>query len=415
MNSRMPAKRSTLPVLVLVLIALAAFAGLTWMNAQFARQNPGGNDFLPRWIGARFFLTRGWSPYSEMTTQAIQEEIFGRPARPDEDQSLFVYPLYSLLVIAPYAVVGDYATARALWMTTLEFSLVLIVVLSLRVTGWRLRGLSLAGLLLFAALWYHGIRPIINGNPTVLCALFITAGFWLIREGRAATGGAFLALASIKPQIVALLIPYALIWSASTRRWRLFWGIIGSLAIFVIGAMMLIPDWLAQNLRQVTAYPGYTVPGTPRAIFELWWPGIGDAMGWALTFVLAAITAIEWWRSRRGDFYSFAWAASLTLVLTQWIGIQTDPTNYIVLFFPLILTFTAWEGQWGRAGRAAAFVSLAVLFIGLWALFLATVEYGAQPQQHPIMFFPLPLFTLVGLYLGRTWAVSTLRDSEKAV
>jgi hypothetical protein len=410
----MPANRSTPSVLVSALITLAVFSALTWMNAQFTRQNPGGNDFLPRWIGARFYLTRGWSPYSDQTTQAIQEGIYGRPARPDEDQSLFVYPLYSLLVFAPYALVGDYDTARALWMTTLEFSLVLIVALSLQATGWRLRGLSLAGFLLFAALWYHGIRPVVNGNPTVLCAVFITAALRFIREGREAAGGACLALAGIKPQIVALLIPYALIWSASTRRWRLFWGIIAGLAVFVVGAMMLIPDWLAQNLRQVTAYPGYTVPGTPRAIFELWWPGIGDAMGWTLTFGLAAVLAMEWWRSRLGDFYAFAWAASLTLALTQWIGIQTDPTNYIVLFFPMVLTFAAWEGRWKRAGRVAAFVSVAVLFFGLWALFLATVEYGAQPQQHPIMFFPLPLFVLLGLYLGRTWAMNPSRDTTQA-
>ena len=99
------------------------------------------------------------------------------------------------------------------------------------------------------------------------------------------------------------------------------------------------------------------------------------------------------------------WTASLTLVITHWIGIQTDPTNFIVLFLPLVLVFALWAEGWGRSGRLAVFVSALILFVGLWTLFLGTIEYGAQPQQHPIMFFPLPLFLLIGLYWVRGRAI----------
>ena len=48
---------------------------------------------------------------------------------------------------------------------------------------------------------------------------------------------------------------------------------------------------------------------------------------------------------------------------------------------------------------------LLALFFGLWWLFLTTIQRGDQPIQHPIMFFPLPLFMLLGLYWVRWWAI----------
>ncbi len=50
-------------------------------------------------------------------------------------------------------------------------------------------------------------------------------------------------------------------------------------------------------------------------------------------------------------------------------------------------------------------IGMLTLFAGIWWIFLRTVQYGAQPQQHPIMFFPLPLFLLLGLYWVRWWAI----------
>ena len=411
--SLLPRRRSSLLLLPVLLIFLGALVGVIWVNYQFAQENPGGNDFLPRWSGARLYLTNGWSPYSDQTTRAIQERFYGRPARPDEDQALFVYPLYSLWVFAPYALIGDFTLARALWMTTLEVSLVLIAALSLKLTDWRLHGLALVGLLLFAELWYHGVRPAINGNATVLCALFSTAALLCIRDRRDATAGALLALASIKPQIVALLLPFVLVWAVSQRRWRLLGGTIGSLVVLGMSAMLLIPDWTLQNLRQVTAYPGYSGAGTPGVIFSEWWPEVGYPLGWLLTIVLATLLLREWWAAWGKEARWFLWTASLTLVLTQWIGIQTDPTNYTVLFLPLVLVCAFWEQGWGRRGRLIAFASMLVLFVGLWALFLGTVKYGAQAQQHPVMFFPLPLFLLVGLYSVRRWTIRSSGEDDR--
>jgi hypothetical protein len=92
-------------------------------------------------------------------------------------------------------------------------------------------------------------------------------------------------------------------------------------------------------------------------------------------------------------------------VVSQWIGIQTDPGNFVLLYFPLVLIWTSWFNRSKIAGLWFTLLSGFVLLFGLWALFLSTVQKGYQPEQNPIMFVPLPLFLLVGLYWVRWWAV----------
>jgi hypothetical protein len=93
-------------------------------------------------------------------------------------------------------------------------------------------------------------------------------------------------------------------------------------------------------------------------------------------------------------------------VAGQWIGIQTDPGNFVVLFIPLVLVLAMWEEHWGNKGRLVSVISMVALFIGLWALFLATVQTtDGQPQQHPVLFFPLPILLFIGLYWVRWWAI----------
>jgi hypothetical protein len=134
-------------------------------------------------------------------------------------------------------------------------------------------------------------------------------------------------------------------------------------------------------------------------------PGIGRQIGWIITGLLVIDLLVEWWLCWGKDFRWFLWTVSLSLVLSQWIGIQTDPGNFITLFLPMVLIFAIWTERWGNKARITVVVSMLVLLVGLWALFIATVEPGNQPQQNPVMFFPLPLVLLIGLYWGRWWAL----------
>ena len=144
-----------------------------------------------------------------------------------------------------------------------------------------------------------------------------------------------------------------------------------------------------------------TEPGTPSEVFSKWWPQIGSGIGLALTIALAFILMREGWLTRRSDFQHLLWLSSLTLVVTQLIGIRTDPGNFIILFVPLVLVCAGLNQRWGRSGDWVVLIILLLFLIGLWVLFVTTLERGAQPIQNPILFFPLPVFLLAGLYFVR--------------
>jgi hypothetical protein len=390
-------------VFSLLLVTLVA---ATWANYRFSDQNPGGNDFLVHWVGSRALLVDGLNPYSDTVALRIQTMAYGRPALPGEHELRVAYPLYSVGIFLPFALVSDYNLARALWMTALEVALVVLALLCLRLTRWRPGVWLLAAFFLFTVTWYHSARAVINGNAVVLVALFIAGALAAIQSGRDELAGILLALATIKPQVVILLVIFVWVWAISVRRWAIVSWTIISLVFLSIGAAFFVPDWPLQNLWEVIRYPGYNPPGTPGSALATWLPAAGTKLGWGLTILLGILLLAEWSAARGQDFRWFLWTASLTLVASQWIGIQTDPGNFIVLFIALVLVFAMWVKHSGTLGRVMVVLSLVVLFVGLWALFLTTLDSSAgQPQQGPIMFFPLPLLLLLGLYWIRWWAI----------
>jgi hypothetical protein len=394
---------------VLIAVFSIIFLGLmTWGNYRYAIENPGGNDFLVHWVGTRALVVEGLNPYSDEVAVRIQTMAYGRPAQPGEHELRVAYPLYSVAVFLPFALIGDFTVARAVWMTVLEAGLLLLTVLSIRLARWKVNPLLLAVLLIFALFWYHGLRPLINGNAVVLVALGLVGGFLALRAGADELAGVLFALTTIKPQVVVLVLAFVVLWGMSTGRWRLIGWMFGTVVLLAASASLLIPAWPVDNLREVLRYPSYNPPGTPRAAFIEWWPAWGSRLGWALTSVTAIILLFEWGLNRKAEFRGFLWTAYLTLVLSQWVGIQTDPGNFVVLFPAIILVLALLDARWRMGGRVFVVMSLLGLFIGIWAVFLNTIEFGDQPVQNAIMFFPLPAFLLLTLYWVRWWAVQPL-------
>jgi hypothetical protein len=102
--------------------------------------------------------------------------------------------------------------------------------------------------------------------------------------------------------------------------------------------------------------------------------------------------------------------AFLTLTISQWIGIQTDPGNFIILFPAIILIISIWDKRWKEKGTLIVSSTLAMLFFGLWFLFIITIQQSYQPIQSPVMFIPLPAFSLLGLYWIKWWVITPARS-----
>lgn len=394
---------------LLIIVALGVMAVLTWANFRYASQNPGGNDFLVHWVGTRSLFLDGVSPYSEEVAIQIQTLAYGRPALPGEHELRVAYPIYSALIFLPFALISDFTLARALWMTALEVGLISLALISLELVRWRMKPWWLALFLVLSILWYHGLRPLINGNAVILVAVMLVAALLALRSRRYELAGVFLSLATIKPHLVILPIIFILIWTLSQRRWQTLAWLAITVGLLSAGFAFFVPDWPLQNLHEILRYSSYNPPGTPAAVLAIWLPNTGARLGWALSTILGVMLLIEWWLAHRQEFPWFLWTACLTLVISQWIGIQTDPGNFILLFLPLVLVLSIWSERWGRRGEILVGIILLLLLVVPWVVFLQTVTFGDQPLQHPVMFLPLPAFLLIGLYWVRWWAIRPKR------
>jgi len=370
---------------IAIILGFIVIVGLTWVNYLYSKNNSGGNDFLVHYEGTRALLFDGNSPYGEQVALRIQVAAYGHPAQGDEQQLRFSYPLYSVILFAPFSLMNNYVLARAVWMTTLELSLITMTVISFRLVEWAPKLWLQALILLFSLIWYHAIRGLVNGNEVILVALLISVIFLLIKGNRDQAAGLLLAITTIKPLLVILLIPLILIW------------------------ILLIPNWILQNLWEILKYPNYNPAGTlATAITELI-PSFGISLKWGIFIVLGILLFYEWWSGRKEHFSRFLWVAFLTLVISQWIGIQTYSDNFIILFPSVILILSVYDKRWEKRGPLITGTALGLLFFGLWVLFIFTIRQTYQPDQNPVMFIPLPALTFLGLYWIKWWVTAPVR------
>jgi hypothetical protein len=384
-------------VVLLIFFGLDVFATYTIFTSRY----PGANDFYSRWAGARAFWREGLNPYSEVATRQIQQGIYGRPARDNEDPGPFAYPFYVAILIWPLVYL-PYSWASAIWLALLQFALLAALFLTIDLYRWR----PPLWLTTFSALWmilfYHGARTIILGQVAGLVYLGLVLSLWALHRRADGWAGIALAFCTIKPQMVYLIIPFLLLWGwqQQRRRFLSYFGV--TLAGLVGVSLLFVPTWPLDFLDQLRTYNsyqalGYTNIGSPVWIAaHVYLPFLGDAGEAVLVGALLMLTAYTWWRYRRQP-QAFHWLAGLMLVTTNLITPRAATTNYIVMLLPLFLLLVTLDRrvQWGHWGV------LAILLVGLvvmWWLFIATVEGNLEG---PLVYLPLPGLMLIALLLFR--------------
>jgi len=384
---------------LLIVVAVVVGVGMWLTYTLFTSRHVGGNDFYPRWVGGCGLLREGVNPYSEAVTLRIQEGMYGRPARPDEDQVAFAYPLYSLLFFWPLCFTDNYPLVQAIWLWVLLAGLIAAMVLWMRVIHWRPRLLVWTLTTLWTVALYHNLRALLLGQFAVFVLLALVAALWAMQRGHDEWAGLFLALATVKPQMVYLALPWILLWTAGQRRWRLWWGFGASLALLTLGSMVLLPSWVPDFVRQVVAYPSYTVYGSLTWMVVQYWLGLGRAAEIVTLLVLALGVLVLGWRLWRGTWEQMVWMLGVLLLLTNFFTPRIATTNYLTLVPWVLWGFLWMQRTWGRRGAWAVATVEVVSLVGLWVLFLATVE--GNFERAPV-YLPFPAaMTLLLAWLWR--------------
>jgi hypothetical protein len=354
----------TVALILLVLLALGIF---TYANYNFAVLQPGGTDFLHRWLPVRLMLFEGYrNPYAWEVSEQIQLFRYGgRLALPGEAPCLFAYPYSTAALFVPFAFIENYPLARALFMTLIELAHIAIVILSLQIIGFKPRLVTLPLLMVFALFCSYLTQPLIDGNPSSIAALFIVLCLFFLSKQQDALAGVFLALATFKPQLTLLFFVLVWLWAFSNKRWKVLFTSAAGVVVLMGVSFLFLPEWFTSFLAQMGTYVDVASPNTPATVLVAWFPAMAKWIAFGLSLACGFILAITWFRTWRSGFPQLFWSACLTFTLLPISGITSAKSNFVAILPAFILLIAVLEGRW-KHPKFWVDVLILLALVGSW-------------------------------------------------
>jgi Glycosyltransferase family 87 len=369
---------------------------------------PRGNlsDLYPRWIGAQELLLHHADPYRAEVSRKIQTGYYGRPIDPSRlgdphDEQGFAYPAYVVFLLAPTLHL-PFATVQRDFFWLLAFVTSASVLLWLRVLRWSLPlwaqisliALTLGGVGVVQALKLQQMSLLVAGLVAIAIALLV-ADYQI-------AAGVVLAVATIKPQLMVLLLFCLAIWTTGDwrRRHRLAISFLVSMGILIAASESYLPHWILRFWRAVHEYQRYT--GSMSVLDTL----LGVPWSWGLEFLALAATIVTCWRERRhaADTSAFASTLSLVLAATVLLVPTSAPYNQALLIPALLLLARERRAIWQT--NLASRILLAITAVLVFWPWLASAALAALsfilPSEMVERGWILPLWTGIHIPLGVT-------------
>jgi hypothetical protein len=334
-----------------------------------AHDRPRGNfsDLYPRWLGARELLLHGRDPYSPAVTREIQQGYYGRPLDPlrpgdPKDQQGFAYPVYVVFYLAP-TIHLPFEVVRKGFFWVLFGLTVATVPLWLRVLRWFLPWWIQACLVILTI----GSLPVMQGlklqQMTLLVVALLAIAIALLVSDRPVAAGIALALATIKPQLVCLLLLWLTIWTLAAwrRRWRWAASFLFTMAILCTASELYLPHWIPRFVQAMRRYLDYT---DAASILDNLVP---VPWGWLLRgLAIAAMMHIAW-KNRRcaEDTSTFAAMSSLALAVTVIVIPNFHIYNQVILLPAMLVLLRERQRIWNWNRMSRVLLGLAAILL-LW-------------------------------------------------
>src|SRR5271163_1956556 len=260
-----------------LVLASALCAAGTWTYASrvlvpyqksdaAAHERPRGNlsDLYPRWVGAKELLQHGRDPYSADVSREIQTGYYGRPidpSRPNDprDEQGFAYPVYVVFWLAP-TIDLPFATVQKGFFWVLLIVTMASTLLWIRVLGWAAPAWVQISLLLLALGSLGVMQGLKLQQMSLLVSGLVALALALLVADHTVAAGILLAGASIKPQLVLLLLIWLAIWTLGDwrRRYRLAVSFLGTMALLIGASEWLLPHWIPRFWHALGEYRRYT-------------------------------------------------------------------------------------------------------------------------------------------------------------
>jgi len=379
-----------LPAVFLAIgLLLASFVHLHFIN-----QIPGkhglrsiNSDLLPRWVGIRAAF-RGEDPYSPAVLRNIQTAFYGRPltlADRGVDIQGFWYPAYAAVILSPFALLPWSAAPLAFLVVV---PLLFIVALRLcigafessRKVAW-IATLSIT--VSWPVMWALRLQ-----QPTVLTAAFVFLAYFLIVRGHDIAAGLLLVASMIKPQLVAPLILWLLLWAVLQRRYRLLASFLCAMTALLIPTEILIPNWFPHWIHSVAGYAENTGSALPLIA------AAGRIAGLVATTILVSLSASVLWRLRSSNPQSPQFGFAFSLLLAT--ALCVTPTNLGMTYNQMLLAPAAVLLFWWKPARNnARLVRRGMIGVFAWVFVAVLVSFAGDMLRPSNLWIKLPFENLL--------------------
>jgi len=405
MNFQPPSKslttRDYIFITVVVILFIAISAGLWYANASLPN---GGGEFLRHWAGGRAFIFERMDPYSGYVPDVVQKLVYDGKAGSGDDPYILDTPFHLLLLYLPFSLLSDPLTARAIYTLILEWALFALAILSLRLTGWEVPRWFAVLFFLFAVVNFYSFQAILDASPVLLLGLFYAGILLALRYEQDELVGALLAV-SLYFWEAGLPFLLLIAWLCYKQgRTRVFAGFFMLSFILLAVSFLVYSNWIIPYLRAgmnaLRADFGFSII----SVLETLIPSVGKYLAWGIIALLVVALGYEWNAALYGDERRFYWVACLSIAAAPLLGFRTEFENLAVLIIPLAFFFAVVYDRWSRIGTALTFLLLLLILLVPWALYLFTSPIFETVSQEIIFLF-LPVFTVLGLYWIRWWAI----------
>lgn len=393
--------RDYLFIAFILFVVFAVSAGLIAANLTLPR---GGGEYLRHWAGIRGFIFERIDPYSAYVPDTVQALVYDGRARAGDDPYILDTPFHLLLLYAPFSLLADPETGRAIFTLILEWALFALAWLSLRLTDWTPPRWFALPFFLAATLNFYTFQSLLAASPVLLLGLCFAGILFALRYGSDELAGALIA---VSLYIGSAGLPFlALVaWRCYKEgRSRVFAGF-GMLSIVLLAvSFLLYPNWLIPFLRagmnDLRVGYGFSVV----TVLQRLLPAYGQYIAWGIITLLVFALGYEWNALQPGDNRRLYWVACLSLAAAPLLGFRSETENLSILIIPLAFVFAVVHERWKRIGAWLTLLLLLSFFALPWILYIVALPRYGETANGLIFLFP-PFFTVIGLYWIRWWAI----------
>jgi hypothetical protein len=191
----------------------------------------------------------------------------------------------------------------------------------------------------------------------------MAGAMYALSRRRFVLSGILLAVASIKPQLVFLLILWLCIWVLGNwrERWRVLWSLGISMSVLVVAGEFLLPGWITEFRSAMKDYYRYT--GGGNSVLNA---ALSPILGRIVAALLVGMLIVFVWRNRRAgeETPAFQWSLSFTLATTLLVIPMFAPYNQLLLLPGVMMALRARRELWPKSRLSRFFCSIAALSVG---------------------------------------------------